>query len=121
MAFDSAQLAVLVGLAILSNRIVEALVTPVFNFYGWNKFPLLYISWLAAGALVFASGINLFAAFIPNPIVGKLLTAIAAGGGGNILHDVTDQQSKVVIANIPADADEDIPLDQVQIVKDIIK
>jgi hypothetical protein len=42
--------------------------------------------------LVFLANVNLFAAFIPNELIGKILTAIVAGGGSNLLHDLTDSQ-----------------------------
>ena len=96
MQFDPSLLAVVAGFAILSNRLVAGLITPLFDHYNWDKFPLLYISWVLAAALVFLSGANLFAAFFPSVIVGQILTAIVAGGGGNILHDLSDQQSTVL-------------------------
>ena len=113
MQFDPALLAVVAGFAILANRLVAGLITPLFDHYGWDKFPLLYISWVLAGALVFMSGANLFAAFIPNVLFGQVLTAIVAGGGGNLLHDLTDQKSTVLVANIPPDADADLPIDKI--------
>lgn len=96
MIFDPELLAIILGFAVLSNRLIAVLITPIFDRYGWDKFPLMYIAWVVAGVLVFASGINLFANFIPNAIIGQLLTAVVAGGGGNILHDISDQQSTVL-------------------------
>ena len=50
----------------------------------------MYVAWVIAGVLVFLANINLFAAFIPNELIGKILTALVAGGGSNLLHDLTD-------------------------------
>jgi uncharacterized membrane protein HdeD (DUF308 family) len=91
MIFDSALLAVVIGFMILANRLVEMLVTPVFDKYKLDKFWLMYVSWVLSGVLVWLTGYNLFATFIPNVLVGQILTAIVAGGGANLLHDLTDK------------------------------
>lgn len=90
MIFEPGVLAVVIGFMVLANRLVAALITPFFDKYNWDKFPLLYIAWAIAGVLVFLANVNLFAAFIPNELIGKILTAIVAGGGSNLLHDLTD-------------------------------
>ena len=91
MLFNPEVLVVVSGFAVLANRLVEALITPLFDKFGWDKFVLLYIAWAVAGLLVGFTGINLFAEFIAAPIVGQVLTAIVAGGGANLLHDLVDQ------------------------------
>jgi hypothetical protein len=40
--------------------------------------------------LVWLSGVNLFVEYIPNVLIGQALTAIVAGGGANLLHDLVD-------------------------------
>lgn len=96
MSFDPALLGIVVSFTILANRLIAGIVTPLFDKYSWDKDWLLYIAWVIAGVLVWFADVNLFEAFIPSPIIGKLLTAIVAGGGGNILHDLSDQQSTVL-------------------------
>lgn len=91
MEFDAQVLEIVIGFMILANRLVAALVTPLFEKLDLDKFYIMYISWLIAGVFVWLSGANLFAALIPSPIIGQILTAIVAGGGGNLLHDITDQ------------------------------
>lgn len=90
MIFEAGVLSIVIGFMVLANRLVAALITPFFDKYSWDKFPLLYIAWAIAGVLVFLADVNLFAAFIPNELIGKILTAIVAGGGSNLLHDLTD-------------------------------
>lgn len=90
MIFEPGVLAIVIGFMVLANRLVAALITPFFDKYNWDKFPLMYVAWVIAGVLVFLANINLFAAFIPNELIGKILTAIVAGGGSNLLHDLTD-------------------------------
>ena len=91
MIFEAQVLAVVIGFMVLANRLVEMLVTPLFEKFEWDKFWIMYIAWVVSGVLVAFSQVNLFEAFIPNQIVGLVLTAIIAGGGANLLHDLVDQ------------------------------
>lgn len=93
MLFDAAILGVVIGFMILANRLVEMLVTPLFEKYHLDRFWLMYVAWVFSGVLVAFSQVNLFAAYIPNAIVGLVLTAVVAGGGANLLHDLTDVTS----------------------------
>jgi len=95
MEFDLATLGVVIGMMVLANRLVEMLVTPLFDKYNWDKFWLMYPAWILSGVLVWVTGLNLFCAYIPNELIGKILTAIVAGGGANLLHDLTDQNNGV--------------------------
>jgi len=96
MEFDIVTLGVVIGMMVLANRLVAALVTPLWDKYGWDKFWLMYPAWILAGVLVWLTGVNLFAAYIPNELIGKILTAIVAGGGSNLLHDLTDKTDSLL-------------------------
>ena len=96
MEFDTVTLGVVIGMMVLANRLVAALVTPLWDKYGWDKFWLMYPAWILAGVLVWLTGVNLFAAYIPNELIGKVLTAIVAGGGSNLLHDLTDKTDSLL-------------------------
>lgn len=74
----------------VANRLVEGLIVPVFEKYELDKFWLLYISWAIAGGLVAVSGVNLFGDYIPDQVVGQVLSALVAGGGANFIHDLFD-------------------------------
>jgi hypothetical protein len=97
MIFPEGLLAIVIGFMVLANRLVAMLITPIFDKYEWDKFWLMYVAWVFSGALVFLADVNLFAEFIPNILIGKLLTSIIAGGGANLLHDLTDQGSAIVM------------------------
>lgn len=99
MEFDIVTLGIVIGMMVLANRLVAALITPIFDKYGWDKFWLMFVSWAIAGVLVWLSGVNLFAAYFPSVLVGKVLTAIVAGGGGNLLHDLTDVSDVIEIVD----------------------
>ena len=99
MEFDIATLGIVIGMMVLANRLVAALITPIFDKYGWDKFWLMFVSWALSGVFVWLTGVNLFAAYIPNALVGKVLTAVVAGGGANLLHDLTDKQDALFLVD----------------------
>lgn len=78
-------------LATVINRLVEMLIKPVFERYGWDNFWLMYVSWFAGTALVLLTNIDIFY-FVDwrYPVVGTILTGIVAGGGANFIHDMFD-------------------------------
>jgi hypothetical protein len=90
MIFDVTILEAVLGFSVLANRLVAALATPIFEKLGWDKFWLMFVAWGVAGVFVGLSGLNLFAELIASPIVGQVMTAIMAGGGANLFHDLTD-------------------------------
>jgi len=71
MEFDVAVLGIVIGMMVLANRLVEALITPLFDKFGWDHFSLMYIAWAVSGVFVWLTGVNLFAAYIPNELIGK--------------------------------------------------
>ena len=99
MEFDIATLGIVIGMMVLANRLVAALITPIFDKYGWDKFWLMFVSWALSGVFVWLTGVNLFVAYIPNALVGKVLTAVVAGGGANLLHDLTDKQDALFLVD----------------------
>lgn len=103
MEFDIATLGIVIGMMVLANRLVAALITPIFDKYGWDKFWLMFVSWALSGVFVWLTGVNLFAAYIPNVLVGKVLTAVVAGGGANILHDLTDKPDALFLVDEEAE------------------
>lgn len=96
MELDPGLVAVIVGFMVIANRLVAALITPIFEKYELDKFWLLYIAWILAGVMVAFTDVNLFTSWIPNELVGKILTVIVAGGGSNLLHDLTDAPDNLV-------------------------
>ena len=76
-------------LAIAANRIIEAIATPVRKKWpAIDMWWLIYVAWLVAGMLSYAAGLDLFGSVFPQPMVGRLLTAVVVGGGANLLHDL---------------------------------
>lgn len=91
MSFDIQVLGIVIGFMVLANRLVAALIRPIFDKYSLDPFWLMFVAWVVSGVLVWVSGVNLFTPYIPSELIGKILTAIVAGGGSNLLHDLTDK------------------------------
>lgn len=91
MAFDIQTLGIVIGFTVLANRLVAALVTPIFEKYKLDKFWLMFVSWAICGLLVWFSGVNLFGGYFATPLIGQILTAVVSGGGSNLLYDITDK------------------------------
>ena len=91
MEFDVTVLGIVIGMMVLANRLVAALITPIFDKYELDHFWLMFVAWIISGGFVWLTGVNLFAPYIPNALIGQILTAVVAGGGGNLLHDLTDK------------------------------
>src|SRR5690606_622793 len=106
MEFDVTLLGIVIGMMVLANRLVAMLVTPIFDKYSLDKFWLAYPAWILAGVLVWFTGVNLFASFIPNALIGQILTSVIAGGGANLLHDLTDKPDNLVAVFNALEADE---------------
>jgi uncharacterized membrane protein YjjP (DUF1212 family) len=77
-------------LALCNERIINALITPIFDKAKWDKFWITYISLITGAALSVIANINLFYDLLPrmHPTAGLVLTAIVIGGGSNLLHDL---------------------------------
>lgn len=90
MSVDAGLLVTAAFLATVTNRLVEGLVKPFFDKYKWDKFILMYVAWTVGAGLVFLTGIDLFAGVFVHPLVGRVLTALVAGGGANLLNDLFD-------------------------------
>ena len=101
MQFQPEVLSIVIGFMVLANRLVEALVTPVFDKYELDKFWLMYVAWIVSGVLVFLANVNLFELVIPSMIIGQILTSIVAGGGANLLHDLTTQRNDIFLMTTP--------------------
>ena len=97
MEFDVTLLGIVIGMMVLANRLVAMLVTPIFDKYSLDKFWLAYPAWILAGVFVWFTGVNLFASFIPNALIGQILTSVIAGGGANLLHDLTDKPNNLMV------------------------
>ncbi len=114
MDFDVNLLGIVIGMMVIANRLIATLVTPIFDKYELDKFWLAYPAWILSGVFVWLTGVNLFALIIPNPLIGKILTAIVAGGGSNLLHDLTDKPDNLIAVFNALESEPTYSLDEVK-------
>ena len=115
MEFDVTILGIVIGMMVLANRLVAMLVTPIFDKYDLDKFWLAYPAWILSGVFVWFTSVNLFATFIPNQLIGQILTSVIAGGGANLLHDLTDKPDNLIaVFNALEDDEPTYSLDEVE-------
>jgi len=78
-------------LALVTNRVIEALVKPLkVKWPSLDLWWLIYPSWVLGGLLAWVAGVNLFGTYLPveAELVGRVLTAVVVGGGSNLIADV---------------------------------
>ena len=86
-------LAVAAFLSLVNTTIVDYLVRPIkIKFPTLDTWWMVYVSLFTGGVLVWFAGINLFGSYLPDYTVGRILTAIVAGGGSNLLYRVFDRK-----------------------------
>ena len=82
------QLVIVLFLALVNRTLIEFLVAPIRARY--PDFPhwwgLVYIVLLTGASLGWASTANVFAAYLPSVILGRILTAILVGAGTDIIN-----------------------------------
>ena len=89
-------LAVVVFVVLVGERLVQG-IRPVFAPLvvwldkvlpvpeGWT---LMVFAWVVLSILTALTGVNLFGGYIADETAGRVLTAVVAGGGANLLHDL---------------------------------
>jgi hypothetical protein len=90
-------LVVALFLALVSNRVVAGLVAPVRQ--KWPELDmwwLIYVSWVIGGLLGWLAEVNLFAAYLPNELAGRVLSAVVIGGGANMIYDIWGQKTNKI-------------------------
>ena len=82
-------LAIVAFLSVTANRVVEYLKRPIEQRYPeLDLWWLTYVAAVAAGVLVWFSGINLFEGLINPPLAGQIVTAIVGACGAELLHEL---------------------------------
>ena len=82
-------------LVLVNERLVEWFIQPLFTRFAVDTEWLKYVALITGGVIVFLSGVNLFVAYMPDPLVGRVLTSIVAGGGSNLLYDTFSAARRV--------------------------
>ena len=69
-------LAIALFLILVNERLVSWFITPLFEKFTLDTDWLKYVALVTGGVLVFLSGVNLFVEYMPNELVGRVLTSI---------------------------------------------
>lgn len=88
--FDPKLWGILLGLAVIVERIVQFFVKWIFEQVKVDTKWLLPITWVFGGLIAAATGINLFDGVFAWDWVGLVLTAVLVGGGSNLMHDLLE-------------------------------
>jgi uncharacterized membrane protein len=92
MDFEALSVAVIASFAVM--KLIEALVSPLWDKYGLDRFWLLYVGFVPTAALAWFTGLNVLPVFAEAPIVGRVLTCLAMGFGPSFLWDLTEIPQK---------------------------
>jgi uncharacterized membrane protein len=95
--FNAEVIPVVLAFSVLAWGMVNALVVPLFEKKGWDRFYIMYIAWVVSGVLVGLTGANVFSTTFLVPAAGQVLTALIAGILSNLIADATDKPATVTV------------------------
>lgn len=79
-------------LAAVNTAVVNYLVEPVRQrFPELDLWWVLYVALATGFAISWFAGVNLFAAYVANELLGRILSGILVGGGSSLIHNVFDR------------------------------
>jgi hypothetical protein len=80
-------------LSVANKAIVDWIVGPVKKkFPNLDMWWLVYVALVTGGVIGWISQANVFAAYMPDVLTGRILTAILVGGGSSLIHDIFDKK-----------------------------
>ena len=89
-------------LSIVTTKLIDWFIKPVFLKLKWDTWWLTYVSLVIGGLVGWATGLNAFPGFLPQWIwLGRVITAIAFGGGPTLLFDLTNNGKPARLPNPP--------------------
>ena len=80
----------LVVLSVVLEKLIAAIIQPLFVRLKWDTWWLLYVSFLVGGLFGWATELNAFPTMFAVAWVGRVLTALACGAGPTFLFDLID-------------------------------
>jgi len=79
-------------LAVANQKIVDYLAAPIRQrFPKLNLWWLIYVALGTGATLAWFAGLNLFVAYIPDALTGRILSCVVVGGGSSLIHDIFDR------------------------------
>ncbi len=87
---DIEVLGVAIAAAWVLMKIIEAIISPLWERFELDRFWLLYVGLVIGGALGWFTGLNAFPVFVEAPLIGRVLTALVIGLGPSFIWDLLD-------------------------------
>ena len=86
------QLTVGLFLATVNKSIVDYLADPIRKKYpNADLWWLIYVALGTGAVLAWYAQVNLFAGYIPDVLVGRIVSCVAVGGGSTLIHKIFDE------------------------------
>ena len=80
-----------VVLAIILEKLFEAIFTPLWDHFKWDTFYKLYAAIVVGTAVGMLTGLNAVPTlFVAAPVAGRVLTALFIGCGPSFIYDLVD-------------------------------
>jgi len=83
-------LGVAVTVAWVLMKLVDAIISPLWDRFGLDRFWLLYVGLAISVPLGWFAGLDAFPVFSQVPPIGRVLTALVIGLGPSFIWDLTD-------------------------------
>ena len=79
-------------LAIVNSKLVDYLAAPLKKrFPDLDLWWLLYVSLATGFAIGWFGSVNLFAGYVDNVLLGRVLSSLLVGGGSSLIYDIFDR------------------------------
>ena len=76
-------------LSVANQKVIDYLFNPVKRKYPDVDFWwLVYVALGTGAVLAWFSQVNLFTIYVPDPLVGRLLSCVVVGGGSSLINDI---------------------------------
>lgn len=86
-------------LATLNKILIDALTRPITEKYpNLDMWWLFYVALITGSLLGWFSEVNLVAEYIPNVLLGRILSSLLIGGGSTLIHEVFNEGVKLMRA-----------------------
>jgi len=83
-------LGVAVAAAWVLMKLVEAIISPLWDRFKLDRFWLLYVALAIGAPLGWFTGLDAFPVFAQAPVIGRVLTALVIGLGPSTIWDMLD-------------------------------
>lgn len=85
-------------LAGVNKALVDYIAAPIRKRYpDLDLWWFVYVALVTGATLAWFANVNLFTTYIPDALVGRIVTCILIGGGSSLIHDVFQREELAFI------------------------